>query len=657
MYKKVMAVLVSALIVTLLMPRRATLDVHFSPGEIWDGESLVAPFDIPIYKTDEQIGRERRELLEGFQPVFRLDTTLVGDRLRTLRYDLAEQGLSAARQDTIYRTIEHIYQSGVLAEADKQNYIDKVIRIDSLHYLQPRFAVLLYTPSSSLTLLEQRGISPAYGKYIAPSLSYDASLNVRLREQSLQHIASTEGVVRSGEVIVSQGEMVDSRIEMLLASFRREYENRSGYSLGSAFSFIGRWILIAVLLTMNYIFFRYFSRGQFIHWRPMLFVQTLYLLMAVLMALVVQTPVLSPYLVPLPVVGIWLLAFFDTRTAIFGNTLTALLASFFVHFSFEFFTINFVAGMVAIFMVRHAYTRYSVLRAAAGVVIVEALLYTAFRWATQGHAEVSYLPVFWFVGNATLLLALYQLIYVFERIFGFVSDATLLEFSDTNHPILMQLAEKAPGTFQHSLQVASLVELAAKEIGANPLLARTGALYHDIGKMQNPLYFSENQMGDFNPHSMLTPSQSAEIVRRHVTDGAELARRSGIPASIQEFITGHHGTAKIYYFYAEELRQQGAVEHPEEFCYPGPKPVRREVALCMMADGVEAASRSLGRYDRASIDELVERVIDLQIAEHQLSQSDLSLAEVTRVKELFKIRLNNIYHGRVAYPTTLPETE
>lgn len=653
MIRKIALLAGLSLLITFLMPRRAALDFDFVPGETWESETLAAPFDIPVYKSPEQLALERKTLLEGFQPVFRLDTLVASVQLRNLTADLnADPRLTDEERLRVLDAFRSVYRKGIVSESERAAYADRMVRIDSAHMLQTCFAADLFTPSTAQAHLKAQGVDPELAsRYLSPSLSYDASLNARLREQLLSRLSRTEGIVRMGEVIVSDGQMIDRHVATLLTSYRREYESRLGQGASGIVLFAGKLLIVASILTLSYVFFRYFSRKRFAGWKPLLFVFTLYAVMAALMAFVVRTQFLSPYIVPLPVVAILLLAFFDTRIAIFGNIAVILIASLFVRFSFEFFTVNFLAGTVGIFVVRHYYQRHSVFKAVGAVFLAGAAAYVAFLWMTSGTLNVDYTGVLWFVVSAFLMLAFYQLVYIFERLFGFVSDITLLELSDTNQPLLLQLAEKAPGTFQHSVQVASLAESAAKEIGANPLLARAGALYHDIGKMENPFYFVENQTGNFNPHSMLSPSQSASIVRSHVTEGIMLARKYRLPAVIQEFISGHHGTSKIYYFYAEEMQKHGSVERPEDFIYPGPKPVRREVAICMMADSVEAASRSLASYDRASIDALVEKIIDRQIAEHQFSQADLSFAEVTRIKELFKTRLNNIYHGRVSYPS------
>lgn len=645
---------VSALLITLMMPRRAVMDIHFAPGETWEAETLVAPFDIPIYKNAEQIGQERKNLLENYQPLFRMDTTVGTMQMRDLKAELeANPEIPQAQQEQILRTFRHIYSTGIVDDADRAAYVDRVVRIDSAHILRTVPLADLFTPGTAAAYLATQNVPEPghYARFISPSLIYDQTLNTKLREQLTTRQSVTEGIIRSGDVIVAHGQMVDRHTARLLDSFLQEYEVRLGEGKHGAVLFLARFLMMLCIMAASFIFFKYFTpQPLFENWRAMLFVFLLFVLMAAWMGAIVRVRYLSPYLVPLPVVPLLVLAFFNTRVAVVTNLMTVLMAAFFVRYNFEYFTVNLLGGMTAIFVARHHYHRHSIFKTVAAVMAVEILAYFSFQWIATGTFDVSYQGVIWFVISAFLMLAFYQLVYIFERIFGFVSDITLLELSDTNEPLLQLLAEKAPGTFQHAVQVASLAESAAKEIGANPLLARAGALYHDIGKLKNPYYFIENQTGGFNPHSMLTPEQSATLVRSHVTEGVALARKYNLPSVIQEFITGHHGTSKIYYFYAEEMQLHGKVEHPEEFIYPGPNPVRREVAICMIADAVEAAARSLKNYDRESIDELVEKIVDRQVSEKQFSYVNLTFAEVTRIKELFKTRLNNIYHGRVAYP-------
>ncbi len=646
------------------MPRRAMLDVRYSPGEIWTSETLVAPFDVPIYKAAEQLAGERRALQESYQPILRMDTAVGHGQVRLLQAELQADGsIADPQRQRALEDLRYVYSVGILSDGDHMAYSDRVVRVDSAQQLRTLSAAGLFTVGSAADLLRRGGhpepvVAVAIAR-LAPSLTYDRTLNNQLRQQHLSKLSETEGFIRSGDVIVSRGQLVDRRTAHLLDSFQQEYRQRLGQGSGAVVLLVGRFLMVLAVLGGCFVYFQYFTPASFFeHWRSLLYVFVLLLLMAALMAIVVRMRMLSPYIVPLPVVAMLLLAFFNLRVAIFGNITVALLAAFFVRYNFEFFLVNFLGGMMAVFVARHHYRRHSIFQTVGAVFATQVIVYYAMQWIATGTLEIGYKGAVWFVGSAFLTLGFYQLVYIFEHLFGFVSDITLLELSDTNQPLLLELAEKAPGTFQHSVQVASLAEHAAKEIGANPLLARAGALYHDIGKMKNPYYFIENQHGGFNPHSVLEPQQSAEIVRNHVTDGVALARKHGVPALIQEFITGHHGTSRIYYFYAQELERHGQVEHPEAFTYPGPKPVRREVAIAMIADSVEAAARTLKNYERETIDNLVDKIVERQIEEHQLDNAMLSFAEATRIKELFKTRLNNMYHGRVAYPDlAAPVTE
>lgn len=649
MLRKVLLIVLTALIIAAVMPMRTTLSLDYRQGEIYTNPSITAPFDIPIYKGIDEQNRERAELIDAFQPVFRLDSVVAESQLQALRNDLLQEGVMPQRLDSIVQIARKIYYDGITTDGERTSYIDKIVRVDSAHNLTSRFGVDLLTPTLVAQRIAQSGLDYELAKrYLAPTLKYDPVLSEKMLDNHLAKLSRTKGIIRRGDMVIAQGEMVDQRAETVLTSLRREYEKRMGHGMGSVLLLTSRFLMMLLIVAMSYMFFTRFSGCHFTQWSHLLFVFQLFVSIALFMGVVMRTN-LSPYIVPLPVVALLLMVFFDTRVSIFGHIITVLIASFFVRSSFDFFAVNFIGGIIAIFVVRHYYHRNSLLKAVGALILTEAVVFVLLQWMARGTFNIGYSHLLWFVINGFLTLALYQLVYLFERIFGFVSDITLLELSDTNQPLLLELAEKAPGTFQHSLSVASLAESAAKEVGANPLLARTGALYHDIGKIQQPFYFVENQSRDFNPHSLITPQQSAAIVRKHVTDGLELARRHRLPARLQEFITGHHGSSKIYYFYAEQMKLTGEEPSLDLFSYPGPKPVKREVAICMMADSIEAASRSLTSYTRSDIDSLVDRIIDRQITEHQFSEAVLSFDEVTRIKELFKNKLNNIYHSRVAY--------
>lgn len=634
--------------ITAITPERGLINLTVRKGEIWKDQTLIAPFDVPITKSEQAIRGEQQEVQKNYRPIFRLDTTTLLRKIGAL-IPLIEQEIV----DRASSELKAIYAAGVLPEAEWGKYRDRIVRKSDNNILSSIPVTELYTPEQVVNILATYGINKTLSaEYIVPNLSYDEKLNKEILAAEIRNISTTRSMIRAGEIIVSSGQIINDNTIQMLRSFENEYATQIGMGSNYYYLLLGRFMIILILLTVNYIFFTSFAHHYFgTGIRQWLFILILYVLMSLMVAVAVNMEGVSPYVVPLPIVSIYLMNYFNMRVAIFGNISVALIGAIFVRIPFDFFLINFIAGMVAIFMMRHHYHRNSLFRAIGSLFAAQIVCYISVSLLWEGSFEaIDYYTMLWFVGNIVLILGLYQAVYMIERVFGFVSDVTLLELCDTNQSLLLELAERAPGTFQHSVQVANLAEAAAKEIGANPLLARTGAMYHDIGKMENPLYFVENLSVLFNPHDDLEPQESAAIIRRHVTDGVSTAIRNSLPKQIIEFITGHHGTSTIYFFYAAHKERYGKVDEELTFKYPGPRPITKEVAICMMADAIEAASRSLKKYDKETLDSLVDKIIDIQIAEHQLSESELSFSEVEQIKMLFKSKLNTIYHVRVSYP-------
>ncbi len=382
------------------------------------------------------------------------------------------------------------------------------------------------------------------------------------------------------------------------------------------------------------------------------FIFLLFVAFALIARFASKSTVISFYLIPFVIVPIIIRTFFDSRLALFIHFILLMFSGFLAPNSFEFIFLNFNAGVVAIFTMTKIDRRSVFFLTSVFVAITYSFLYFGLSILQEGSlTNIEWINLAWFAGNAMLVLLSYPLIYIFEKIFGFLSDATLLELSDTNQPLLRELAEKAPGTFQHSLQVANLSEEACRSLGGNPLLARTAALYHDIGKMSEPLYFVENQSGGFNPHDHLNFEESASIIIGHVTKGTEIASKYKLPEALIDFIRTHHGTTKVQYFYRSFIKS-----FPEElvddtkFMYPGPRPFTKEMAILMMADSVEASSRSLKEANRNNIDDLVEKIITSQLEEGQFNDAPITFMDISRIKEIFKKRLGNIYHVRIEYP-------
>lgn len=648
--KRLLLLFITAVVITVITPRRALIDLSVNTGDIWNEATLIAPFDVPLIKSQNMIEREQDEITQNFRPIFRLDTTTIKRKIALLITLIN----SEVNVDSITTTLNKIYHKGIMPVTEWSKYKDRVIRVcDASNELEFYPVAELYSPEKALTYLENMGVNqPHILTYLTPNLTYDAKLNKSILQDELYNISTTRSMVRTGETLVNNGQIVDENTSDILNSFRLEYETQIGMKDNFYILLIGRFIMILTLLIVNYVFFTRFASHYFgdglNQW---IFIFMIYVGLAALTSVAVHMDSVSPYVVPMAIVPIYMMNYFNMRVAIFGNLSVAIIGALFVRIPFDFFFVNFIAGMVAIFMMRHHYHRNNLFQALGAILLAEVVCYISVQLLRlSDFATIDYITLLWFVGNTFLILGLYQAVYLIERIFGFVSDVTLLELCDTNQTLLLQLAEKAPGTFQHSVQVANLAEAAAKEIGANPLLARTGAMYHDIGKMENPFYFVENLSGEFNPHNDLTPIESADYIRQHVIDGVAIAKKNRLPKQIIDFITGHHGTSKMYYFYAAQMKKDGKIDDESLFSYPGPTPVSKEVAICMMSDAVEAASRSLPSYEKESLEALVDKIVDIQISERQLSACELSFNEVEQVKALFKAKLNTIYHARISYP-------
>lgn len=649
--KRILLLLATAIIITMLTPNRALIDLEVHKGEMWNEESKIAPFDVPIIKSTSAIEKEKQEIIQNFEPIFRIDTINSNRRIKSL---LAALQSDQTETDSVSKMLHHVYATGVIPPSEYAKYENKLVRIcSSRNDITTMPTKELFTPEMVVKMLRMQNVKLLQlQEYIQPNLSYDEKLNKDIRRDELKNISTTRTMVRAGEIIINKGQVVDEYVLQVMSSYRLAYEQQVGRTSALYIVMGARFLLIFILLIINYLFFTTFAVRYFNNeLRPWIFIMLLYVLMALFVSIAGHLDGVSPYIIPLPIVAIYLMTYFNMRVAIFGNISVAIIAALFVRIPFDYFLINFMAGMVAIFMMRHHYHRNSLFKAIGVIYATQIIVYIGVSLLRESDfADIAYINVLWLLFNVFLILGLYQAIYLIERIFGFVSDITLLELCDTNQPLLMQLAEKAPGTFQHSVQVANLAEAAAKEIGANPLLARTGAMYHDIGKMENPFHFTENQIGEFNPHLSMTPIESAAMIRKHVTDGVVTAIKNRLPRQVIDFIEAHHGTSKIYYFYASQIEKFGAVEDESLFTYPGPRPVCKEVSICMMADAIEAASRSLPSYDKELLEALVDKIINIQISEGQLSDSELSFCEVEQIKTLIKTKLNTIYHVRISYP-------
>jgi|YelNatPaOPRAMG01_1025707.scaffolds.fasta_scaffold01500_22 putative nucleotidyltransferase with HDIG domain len=694
--KRILLYLAAAVILFFLFPSAGKFKYEYQKGRPWMHETLIAPFDFPIYKTQQEIEQERDSILQLFSPYFQLDTSIAYQQSARLDSSftkifsqavtkMVEEKLVPSylkqellMQENDFRTavlhsLRSIYNQGIVSSVEwnkNQFKQSKTIQIIRNNVSSQVAFNSLYTEVSAYRYLignvrEQPGLK-AYSadqteqllhfmnlnEYITGNLFYDARKTELERKSLVSNISLTEGMVLEGERIISKGEIVSDEKFKILESLRIEYNQRVGITGHKILLFLGQFILSILSVLMIFLFLQSFRKEVFGNQLKTLFILFIILFMSALTRLVISYSQLSVYVIPFALIAIIVKTFYDSRIALFILITTLFITAFWVPNAFEFVFMNFVAGIVAIFSLSNQYRRGKLFITSVLVLLAYTVVFAGISLLEEGRwNSVSWGELFWFTGNSLLLLSAYPLMFIFEKTFGFLSDASLTELSDTNQPLLRQLAELAPGTFQHSLQVANLAEDAVRHIGGNALLVRTGALYHDIGKMENPLYFIENQTPGTNIHEHFDAAESARIVISHVENGLLLARKNGLPEQISDFISTHHGTTLARYFYYTWLKNNKEESNSEHlFRYPGPRPFSKETAVVMMADAVEAASRSLTKVDESSLTALVNEIIDQQMHEEQFNDADITFKDITTIKNVFIQRLRNIYHARIAYP-------
>ncbi|HOP03028.1 MAG TPA: HDIG domain-containing protein [Tenuifilaceae bacterium] len=684
-YRQIIRVLyfiASIILIVSFLPREGKFKYEFQKGKPWMHEDLIAPFDFPIYKTENEILSERNVILKNFKPIFDYDTSTVKNTTSSLtsdfiaswtlsQYSLVEKDPNNIFSQKVESIVQTIYDKGIVnpsivTELNLESNANITMLINSLAYETPLTST--YTPQSAASYFVDEInefvsdkpfqneaeilTSLAIQKYFSPNLTYNKQTTEKLKAEVLSSISLTEGLIQTGERIVNRGEVVNEQSYKVLESLKREFETKVGLLGNTTMVTFGHTLLVSVLFLMLYLFMYNFRREILDDDRKTIFILLLVTTMTILSSFVLKRNVISIYLIPFTIIPIFVRTFYDSRLALFIHLVTVFLVGFFAPNGFEFVFIHFIAGVVAIISLTNFYRRGKLFLSVSLILLTYWVLYTGIVTIQEGTPlKVNPITLAWFAGNALLLLASYQLVYIFEKVFGFLSDATLMELSDTNQDLLRQLAEVAPGTFQHSLQVANLTETAINKIGGNAMLARTGALYHDIGKMNNPFYFVENQSPEFNPHKNIDFEESAEIIIKHITDGVTLARKHRLPEQIIDFIRTHHGTSKVQYFYRLFKDKYPDAQHEfDKFSYPGPKPFSRETAVLMMADSIEAASRSLKSYSHSTIENLVDTIINHQQLDDQFSEANITFQDITALKMVFKKKLLNIYHARIEYP-------
>ncbi len=650
-----------AVLIVLLYPSENTFKYQFEIGKPWSYELITASFDFPIYKSDQQIAKEKEEILKDYTPFYTLDTTAIDRQLKKLYSDLQKNGENSPRiPNYIKNKFKSIYSTGIISVDEYNKLLAE--RRENISCILPNRVThttpveKLYTPRTAYE--EIMNDAPATLKsyninlYLAENLKYDSLTSEISKNEMLKSLSLTSGMIQSGERIIDRGEKVTPSSYLVLHSLKLESEKNKSSLQQSSIVVIGEIIMILSLITLFFLYIYLFRPRIYESTSNLLFVLLLILMIVSMTSLTTKFSTLSYYMVPFALLPMIIRVFFDARTALFAHIITVLIISFMVDDAFQFILLQITTGMAAVSSLKDMSQRSQLAQTALYIFLSYVLMFLAFECISKGDINrIDWQYIVYFAVSSVFLLFAYVLIYLFEKIFGLLSSVTLIELTNINSDLMMKFSERAPGTFQHSLQVSNLATEAAKKINANSLLVRTGALYHDIGKMKHPEYFIENQGGGKNPLIDLDFQEASKIVINHVTDGVEIAKKSHLPEQIINFIGTHHGVGKTKYFYNSYLNANPDKEPNEAvFTYPGPRPNSKESAILMMADAVEARSRSFSEYTEESIDEMVETMINNQIADGEFKDAPITFRDVELVKAVFKEKIKNIYHNRIKYP-------
>ena len=687
---RILLFLAAVLIISNLMPRERKFKYEFSKGEPWRYEVLIAPFDFRIFKTSQELQAEKDSVMKYFRPYFLYDSTVVSGvkrgfvtayqnklpdylqkyRFLNRRYKKKQNSQMVAElADTI---LNDVYTKGVISipdeYSDRKNDLELMVVKENL--AEPFMAAEFYTLRSSyqyivkemakelaLVTNDFKGVEQFVSElqindFLIANVKLDAVRTTAEKEGVVKNMSLTNGIVLAGQRVIGEGEIIDENDLKKLDSYKKEYESRVG-TLSQHNIILAGHVLISLLFLAGLFLFLYFYRKDVFF--NLSYVTFLLLILCTVIAfayVAYRIPDIPIWVIPFTILPLIVRTFMDSRLGFFFYVTAIVMASFFSDNSFEFVFLQIPAGITAIFSLYKMARRAQIVRSAIYIFLTYSVFYTGLHLLQEGDIQtVDYQYYMYFALNGLFIFVVYPLIYIFEKLFGFLSDVTLVELSDTNHPLLRKLAENAPGTFQHSIQVGNLAQEVAYKIDANPLLVRAGAMYHDIGKTANPIYFTENQTSGINPHDNMGFEDSARLVIDHIEGGVKIARKHKLPEKIIDFITTHQGTTKTKFFYNSFINKYPDKDvNDANFTYPGPTPFTKETAILMMADSIEAASRSLKEYSDASIDKLVENIVNTQIKEGQFYNAPITFREITKAKKIFKEKLKNIYHARVSYP-------
>ena len=662
---KVALVACTVALIVWAMPRDSSTNFKVETGKPWRYADFTAPFDFPIYKSEKLVNKERDSLLREFEPYYEYQATVENTQIRQLKQDYPNgiPGLPEGSIELIANELHYIYQQGILNSSEYNKLsadTSKTIRVvdgkkavstpvNKLYSTVGAYEKLILNPKLS----EYKAILAKcnLNDYIMANLTYDKERSETSVDDLLNNIPLASGVVQRGQKIIDRGEIVNERTYNIMESFFRESERRQNADAKFSFIILGEILYVGILVICFTIYLSLFRRDYYEKPRSVMMLYSLILLFSVAASLMVSHNVLHIYIIPFAMVPIFIRVFMDSRTAFMAHTIMVLICAAMLQHPLEFIAVEEVAGLVAIFSLRELSSRSQLFWTAVLVTGATMLTNISIYWIQHNDiTSIDYSEFNYLVINGLVLFCSYPLLYIIEKTFNFTSNITLIELSDMNKELLRRMSEVAPGTFQHSIQVGNLAAEIANKIGGKSQLVRTGALYHDIGKIQNPIYFTEKQAG-INPHEGKTYIESAQMLISHVTEGLKLAEKYNLPQVIREFIATHHGLGKTKYFYVKQKN-----EFPEEdvddllFTYPGPNPSTKEQAILMMADAVEAASRSLPDYTEQSIRELVCRIIDSQVDEGYFRDCPITFRDIQYTKTVLIEKLKTIYHSRISYP-------
>ena len=647
-----------------MFPHNAQFDMHYELGKPWDHELLTAPFDFPIYKSEQEIAAEKDSLRRFYAPYYTISAQKLQTQLEKLEKD---NSISTENRTKYYleKYLKDVYTKGILdaksynelTETNVENVFlsdsTKIWRKNSLkniYTIRSAYDYICKNMSQRLFLSEDDVRKLNINRYVIDNLIFDKTKSESALRDLQKNISLTAGMVQAHEKIIDKGEIVKHQQFKVLNSLKTEYRE-SREEKDNNWVMFGEILLIAGLLFLFSLYICLF-RPEYISIKNVLFFILMIILIIGSASLILKYSLPSVNIVPFALIAIIVRIFFDSRTALFVHIITVLIVSFFVQYSYLFVLLHIPAGMVAVSSLKQLTHRSQLVKGAIFIFINYALIYICFTLIDSGSLKNLQLEQFkYFAYNAILLLFAYILIYIFEKIFGYLSDVTLVELSNINNKLLMEYSLKAPGSFQHVMQVSTLAAAAASKINANTLLARTGALYHDIGKMKNPIIFTENQNVGVNPLNDKPLEDAAQMIIAHVADGVKIAENYGLPSQIIAFIKSHHAKSVTRYFYNTALNSaNGNKIDAAKFTYPGPLPATKEEAIVMMADAVEAASHSIKEYNNDTIGNLVENIVNTQISDHSFKNAPITFRDVEIVKRVLKTKLLNIYHSRIAYP-------